>query len=160
MAVFAKYDGIDGEAADATHRKWIDVLSVDWGAHRAGGGATGQGRRREAAALDDLTLTIEYEKAAPKLQEACLMGKVSPRLEIELTATYGGARQTYLKYELKNVTITAYQFHAEGNDEAGPPYVVVANSFEEVKVTYTEYDNAGKKKGTVETTYKVTRSRP
>ena len=39
MAVFAKYDGVDGESADANHDKWIDVLSNDWGSHKPGGGA-------------------------------------------------------------------------------------------------------------------------
>ena len=27
-AVFAKYDGVDGEARDKNHKKWIDVLSI------------------------------------------------------------------------------------------------------------------------------------
>ncbi len=155
MACFAKYDGIDGESTDDNHDKWIDVLSIDWGAHKPGGGATGQSRRRGAAVVEDLTLTIEYEKCSPKLQEKCLMGEIIPKLEIELTSTYGGARATYLKYELKNVLVTSFQTNASGNDEAGPPTVVIGNNFEEVKVTYTEYDDTGSKKGNVETSFKV-----
>ena len=155
MAVFAKYDGFDGESKDENHDKWIDVLSIDWGMHKPGGGMTGQSRRRGAAVVDDLTLTIEYEKAAPKLQEKCLKGEIIPLLEIEQTATYGGARATYLKYELKNVMVTSFNFNASGNDEAGPPTVVVANNFEEVKVTYTEFDETGGSKGNVETEFKV-----
>ncbi len=27
---YAKYDGIDGEATDSHHDKWIDILSVDF----------------------------------------------------------------------------------------------------------------------------------
>jgi type VI secretion system secreted protein Hcp len=155
MAAFAKFDGIDGESKDSKHDKWIDVLSIDWGAHKPGGGATGQTRRRGAAVVEDLTLTIEYEKAAPKLQDKMLKGEVIPKLEVELTSTYGGARATYLKYEFKNVTITSYQFGASGNDNSGPPTVSIANNFEEVKVTYTEFDDAGKSKGKVETEFKV-----
>ena len=150
MAVFAKYDGVDGESKDAKHDKWIDVLSLDWGSHKPGGGATGQSRRRGAVIVEDLTLTIEYEKAAPKLLEKVLKGEVIPKLEIEQTATYGGARATYLKYELKNVMVTAFQTNASGNDAAGPPTVVMSNNFEEIKVTYTEYDDAGSSKGNVE----------
>jgi len=155
MAVFAKYDGVDGESKDSNHDKWIDVLSVDWGVHKPGGGATGQTRRRGAAVVDDMTLTIEYEKAAPKLQEKCLKGEIIPKLEVECTATYGGARETYLKYELKNVMVTAIQVNASGNDEAGPPTVVMQNNFEEIKVTYTEFDDEGSSKGNVETEFKV-----
>ena len=90
MAAFAKYDGIDGESDDANHGKWIDVLSIDWGAHKPGGGMTGQSRRRGAAVVEDMALTVEYENAAPKLQEKCLEGEVIPKLEVERTATYGG----------------------------------------------------------------------
>jgi len=155
MAVFAKYEGVDGESKDSNHDKWIDVLSVDWGVHKPGGGATGQSRRRGAAVVEDMTLTIEYEKAAPKLQEKCLKGSIIPKLEVECTATYGGARETYLKYELKNVMVTAVQVNASGNDEAGPPTVVMQNNFEEIKVTYTEFDDEGTSKGNVETEFKV-----
>ena len=155
MAAFAKYDGIDGEATDANHTKWIDVLSMSWECTRPSGGATGQSRRRGAAAVEDVNLTIGYDKAAPKLQEKCLKGRIIPKLEIELTSTYGGARATYLKYELKNVMITSYQINASGNDEAGPPTVVVGNNFEEIKVTYTEYDDEGRSKGNVESTHKL-----
>ena len=155
MAAFAKYEGIDGESKDSNHDKWIDVLSVDWGVHKPGGGATGQSRRRGAAVVEDMTLTIEYEKAAPKLQEKCLKGGIIPKLEVECTATYGGARETYLKYELKNVMVTAVQVNASGNDEAGPPTVVMQNNFEEIKVTYTEFDDEGSSKGNVETEFKV-----
>ncbi len=157
MAAFAKYDGIDGESQDANHDKWIDVLSLDWGAHRPGGGSTGQSRRRGAAIVEDMVLTIDYEKASPKLLEKCLKGEVIPKLEIELTATYGGARATYLKYEMQNVMMTSYQINASGNDEAGPPTVVVGNNFEVIKVTYTEFDSAGSSQGNVETEHKVER---
>ena len=155
MAAFAKYEGIDGESDDANHGKWIDVLSIDWGAHKPGGGMTGQSRRRGAAVVEDLSLTMEYEKASPKLQEKCLKGEVIPKLEIETTATYGGARATYLRFELKNVMVTSYQMHASVNDDVGPPTVVIGNNFEEVKVTYTEYDREGSSKGNVETEFKV-----
>lgn len=155
MAVFAKYDGFDGESKDENHDKWIDVLSIDWGIHRPGGGATGQSRRRGGAVVEDLMLTIEYEKAAPKLQEKCLKGEIIPLLEIEQTSTYGGARATYLKFELTNVMVTSFQVNASGNDEAGPPTVTAGNNFEKIKVTYTEYDDTGASSGNVETEYEV-----
>ena len=51
--------------------------------------------------------------------------------------------------------VTSFQYNASGNDEAGPPTVVVGNNFEEVKVTYTEYDDTGSSAGNVETEFKV-----
>jgi len=154
-AAFIKYDGIDGEATDSKHDKWIDVLSVDWEAHKPGGGETGQSRRRGGVILADMTLTMEFEKSSVKLLEKLLMGEVIPKLEIELTANYGGSRATYLKYELTNVMITSFQMNAIGYDETIPPTVVIGNNFETIKVTYTEFDEAGSSRGNVETEYRV-----
>lgn len=154
MSAYAKYDGIDGEAEDKDHTAWIDILSIDWGAHKPGGGATGQSRRRGAAVVEDVTLTMEYEKSSPKLQEKCLMGEIIPKLEMDLTSTYGGSRATYLHIELTNVMVTSYQINASGNDEV-PPTVVMANNFEEIKVEYTQFDDKGKSQGNVDTAFKV-----
>jgi len=156
MAIFAKYDGVDGESTDANHDKWIDVLSIDWGSAKPGGGATGQSRRRGSVVVEDMRLTMEYEKSTPKLLEKLNKGEVIPKVDIEQTANFGGSRATYLKYELKNVQVTSFDVNASGNDES-PPTVTIANNFEEYKVTYTEYDGEGEKKGNTETTWKVTK---
>lgn len=158
MAIFAKYDGVDGESADANHDKWIDVLSIDWGSSKPGGGATGQSRRRGGVIVEDMWLTMEYEKSTPKLLEKLNMGEVIPKVEIEQTANFGGSRATYLKYELKNVQVTAFDVNASGNDES-PPSVSIAMNFEEYKVTYTEYDGEGNMNGNVETTWNVKKGR-
>lgn len=153
MAIFAKYEGIDGESKEANHQGWIDIYSLDWGAHKPDT-AIGSGRRRSTAIVEDFVLTMEYGKAAPKLQEMCLRGKIIPKLEVELTTTYGDVRTTYLKYELKNVAILSFQTNAEGSDEVAPA-VIVANNFEELKVTYTEYNASGSSLGDVESKYKL-----
>ena len=154
MGYFAKYDGVDGESDDGNHGKWVDIISIDWGAQKPGGGATGASRRRGAAIIEDLTITMEYEKASPKLQEKCLKGEVIPKLEIELTRMFPAGQATYLRYELKNVMVTSFDF--SGIEESGErPILTVNNNFEEVKVTYTEYDEDGKSQGNVEFEYKV-----
>jgi len=152
LPVFAKYDGIDGESQDANHDKWIDVLSIDWGTmHKE----SAKKNRAATNVIQDMVITMDFEKASVKLLEASFFGKVIPKLEIEQTANFGGARATYLKYELTNVQVTAFDVNASGNDEAGPPTVVVGNNFEEIKVTYTEFDDTGGVKGNAETTWKV-----
>jgi type VI secretion system Hcp family effector len=153
MAGFAKYDGVDGESLDANHQGWVDLLAFDWAAG-AGEALTGASRRRGSAEVEDFNIVLAYEKAAVKLQEGLFRGKVFRRVEVELTATYGGARATYLRYELKNVTVTSYQVNASGSEDDGPPIVAVANRFEEIKVTYTEYDPTGNTLGNVESEYK------
>lgn len=154
MALFIKFDGIDGEAKDKDHKGWSDILSLSWGLHRAGSGATGQTRRRGVVTVEDVVCTKEYDKSSPKLAEAVCTGKVFPKVEIHDTSTYGEARATFLKYELKNVMVTSYQTSAAGAGDAVPTESMSLN-FEEVKQTYIEYDSKGSKKGNVEMTWKV-----
>lgn len=155
MALFIKFDGVDGEANDKDHKSWCDVLSFSWGMHKAGSGATGQSRRRGVVTVEDVVVTKEYDKSSPKLSEAVCVGKVFPKVEIHNTATYGdGARATYLKYELKNVMVSSCNVSAASSGDAVPTETFSLN-FEEVKQTYVEYDAKGGKKGNVEMTWKV-----
>jgi type VI protein secretion system component Hcp len=87
--------------------------------------------------------------------EKCLKGEVIPKLEIEFTATYGGTQATYLRWIMEEVIISSFQTNASGNNEAGPPTVVIGNNFEEIKMTYTEYDRERKSKGNVEVEFRV-----
>lgn len=150
---FAKYDGVDGESNDANHQDWVDILGFEWGASKPGSGATGASRRRGAAEVKEFVIQFDYEKASVKVLEKLLRGEVIPKLEIELAANFGGQRVTYLKYEMKNVQVTAYD--VGGVADGTLPMVTVANNFEEIKVTYTEIDNEGGVAGTVETSWKV-----
>jgi type VI secretion system secreted protein Hcp len=154
MALFIKFDGVDGEAQDKDHKGWIDVLSFSWGIHRAGGGATGQTRRRGVATVEDVVVNKEYDKSSPKLAEAVCTGKVFPKVEIHDTTTYAENRATYLKYELKNVLVTSHAVNGSSGGDAVPTETMSLN-FEEIKQTYVEYDAKGNKKGNVEMTWKV-----
>ncbi len=151
-AAYLKFDGVDGEATDANHDKWIDLLSFQQTISRESSAASGSTRQRGAAVFGDIVLTKQLDKSTPKLQEAIASGKVFPSVEFELAADYGGSRATYLKYELKNVMVTSYSISGSAD---GVPTEQLSLNFEEIKVTYTEFDSSGASKGNVETTWKV-----
>jgi len=154
MALFIKFDGVDGECNDKDHKGWSDLLSMSWGLHKAGAGATGQTRRRGVATIEDVVCTKEFDKSSVKIAESVCSGKVFPKVEIHDTATYAENRATFLKYDLKNVLVTSQSVSAAGAGDAVPTESFSLN-FEEVKQTYTEYDAKGSKKGNVEMTWKV-----
>ena len=105
--------------------------------------------------MEDITCTKELDKASPKLAESVCKGKVFPKVEIHLTASITDAgRVTYYAYELKNVMVSSYNVSGSGQSEDVPVEDWSLN-FEEIKVTYTENDSKGKKKGNVEYTWKV-----
>ena len=167
-AVFIKFDGIDGEvqgnAQDNKHKEWIEVLSLsarmDLNPMAV---SAGSAQPRADIAHDDFILTKTVDKASAKLAEAVCKGKVFPKVEIEMTSTYGGSegsggyggsRATYLKYELKNVMVTSYSVSGSGNSGELVKETIALN-FEEVKVTYTENDSSGASKGNIETQHKI-----
>ncbi len=155
MAAYIKFDGVDGEAIDKDHKGWSDIDSFSQGLAQPGGAATGATRRRGDVIMDDLVIAKELDKASPKLAEAVCKGKVFPKVEIHLTASYTDTgRVTYYAYELKNTMVTSYNINGSGQSEAVPMENVSLN-FEEIKVTYTENDEAGKKKGNIEYSWKV-----
>ena len=155
MALFIKFDGVDGEAKDDAHKGWSDLLSFSWGLHKAGAGATGQTRRRGVVTVEDVVCTKEYDKSSPKLAEAVCSGKIFPKVEIHNTTTYGdGNRAVFMKIEMKNVMVSSQSVAAAGAGDAVPSESFSLN-FEEVKQTYIEYDAKGGKKGNVEMTWKV-----
>ena len=120
-----------------------------------GSAATGPTRRRGDVICEDIQIAKELDKASPKIAEAVCKGKVFPKVEIHLTASYTDAgRVTYFKYELKNVLVTSYNISGSGQSEDVPTENCSLN-FEEIKVTYTEADSSGKSKGNVEYQWKV-----
>ena len=154
-AAYIKFDGVDGEAQDKDHKGWSDLATFSQGITQPGGGGTGPTRRRGDVVLDDIVVVKELDKASPKLAEAICKGKVFPKVEIHVTASYTDAgRVTYYSYELKNVQITSYAISGSGQSEDVPTEQMSLN-FEEIKVTYTETDSKGNSKGNVEYSWKV-----
>jgi len=154
MAAYIKFDGIDGEAQDKDHKSWTDLAAFSQLITKPGAG-TGATRRRGDVVLEDLHCTKELDKSSPKIAESVCKGKVFPKVEIHLTASYtDSGRITYYAYELKNVQVVSYDISGSGQADDVPMENFSLN-FEEIKVTYTENDNTGKKKGNVEYTWKV-----
>lgn len=72
--------------------------------------------------LDDSQSFRTWEPPVAEVSslETADSGEVIPKLEIERTANYGGSRATYLKYELTNVQVTAFDVNASGNNGNSP----------------------------------------
>jgi type VI secretion system secreted protein Hcp len=146
-AAFIKFDGVDGEATDQDHKDWINLLSFSHSITR-GDTPSDSTRTRAAATIGDIVVAKEMDKSSPKLAEAALSGMKFPIVEFHMASNSG----TYLKYELTNVMVTSYSVSGAADDR---PTEEITLNFEEIKVTYTEYDTAGKKKGNVEYSWKV-----
>lgn len=136
--MYIKLPDIDGESVDENHDKWIDVLSIDWGAHKPTAGKNTE-RRRSDVILEDLTMTKEYDASSPKIMLACANGTHFPSVELEAPER-PGAQATYMKYKLKNVMITSYSIDATGER----PMETLTMTYE--KVEATEIDESSRVK--------------
>lgn len=147
-AVFIKFDGVDGEASDKNHEKWIDVLSFSQQISREQNFDSGAARQRSSVTFGDIMVVKELDKSSPKLAESLFMGKVFPKVEIHLVSIGG----TYLAYELTNVMVTSYSISGDADDR---PTEEFSFNYEEIKVAYTEMSSDGKSKGKVEYSWKI-----
>ncbi len=146
-AAYMKFDGVDGEAVDKDHQSWSDLVSFQHSITRGDPGSDTT-RQRASATLGDVVVVKELDKASPKLAESILSGKVFPKVELHLASSAG----TYFTYELKNVMVTSYSISGGADDI---PMEEFSLNFEEIKVTYTEMDSDGNKKGNIEYSWKV-----
>ena len=150
-AIYADFEGIDGESKSDDHDKAVEILSFNFNLHSPSA-SVGATRRRGDVVLEDIILVKRIDKATPKLQEAVAMGRVITVVEIEFTKRVDGTEVTYLRYELKNVMVTSYQSTV---DACGLAYDNLTLNSEEVKITYTEIGEDGSKMGNVEWSWKV-----
>jgi type VI secretion system secreted protein Hcp len=158
-AGYVKFDGVDGESQVAGHAGESDVLSWSWGIAREEGGGTGSTRRRGAAVVDDLVITKELDKASVKILEACLQGRIFPKVTLTLEqSSAAGAAFTYLVIEMTGVAVAS--FSTAGESGGGRPTESIALNFDEVKVTYSLQKPDGTSGGNVETTWQIEEGTP
>lgn len=153
-AAFLKVGDIKGESQDADHKNWSDIISFSQAITTPTSVDDAASRRRGSVVLEDIVVTKELDAASPKLAEAVLTGEVFPEAKIHLAKSTGERRQVYYTYELKNIRVTSYSVNGNTDDDPVAVEDITLN-FEEIKVTYTELDETGKKKGSVEYTWNV-----
>ena len=143
---FIKFEGIDGESNNNTRRGWSDVESFnqELGSNLS---ITAITRTRGATSLGKtISIVKKIDKSSPKIMEALTMGRIIPLVEIEISIS----DNVIYKYELRNVAVTKYNVTGE---ELNLPSEEITIRFEQQRVIYTEYDNVGKPKGSIETEY-------
>ena len=107
-AVFIKYDGVDGESADANHDKWIDVLSIDWGTTSSTDGDPG---------VSLVELHTQVGKATPKLFLACAEGSHVAREKLEICDGRGRNQECYFRANFEEITFLEQNLHLDTTEK-------------------------------------------
>jgi type VI secretion system secreted protein Hcp len=139
--VFLDIPGIPGESAVVGHVGSIEVLSWSWGVQQTLTTVAGNVVVR-GPLTGQVVLVKHIDKATPLLFTKCSLGQTIPLVTVQLVR-YDG--QTYMKYDLKNVLITAIT-HADTNGDGAPDEKIELN-LGGGTLTYTQFDATGKSLG-------------
>lgn len=157
--LFMKIEGVEGESQDREHMDWIELLSFSQGQYLSPSSTAPGGATRGTLIFEELAVKKTLDKSSPKLAEACCNGTIFPKVEIHLTRPIaGGAPLTYCTFELKKAIVASY--HIEGSTQDVVPNESLSLNFEEIKVVYTQFDSAGRPKGTVQYSWNIKANRP
>ena len=151
---FLKLDGIEGQAADAKHEKWLDLLSFSHGALQninIQAGADVQGRGQYIP----FTFTHLVDKATPKLQLSCMKGEVIKNAKFEYCRVLGGTQTPVYELTLNSVRVAKTEIKTiNPNPEdasSQQPVEEVQLVAAEIIVKVTPIKPDGSKDGAIET---------
>jgi type VI secretion system secreted protein Hcp len=141
MAIYLKYEGIDGEATHENHKKWIDVGSMQFGVGRGISTPSGSTANREASepSVSEVTITKAMDGASTSLFTESATGAVGKKVEIHLVST-GSPGNTYVEYTLTNALISGYSVSTGGDR----PSESVSINFTKMEFKFIPYDDKNK----------------
>ena len=153
MAIYLKYEGIDGEATHDTHKKWIDVQSLQFGTGRGISTPAGSTANREASEpnISEVVITTQLDGSSPKLFTESVTGTAGKKVEIHLVST-GNPGNTYVEYVLTNALISGYSVSSGGDR----PSESLSINFTKIEFKFIPYDDKNKGGTPVTVNYDLT----
>ncbi|BCH35554.1 hypothetical protein MesoLjLc_74840 [Mesorhizobium sp. L-8-10] len=141
MAIYLKYEGIDGEATHDKHQKWIDVSSLQFGVGRGISTPTGAAANREASepSISEVVVTKQLDGSSTALFTESATGAVGKKVEIHLVNT-GSPGNTYVEYTLTNALISGYSLSSGGDR----PTESISINFTKIEYKHIPYDDKNK----------------
>jgi type VI secretion system secreted protein Hcp len=120
MAIYLKFDGVQGDVTTKGFEKQIEILSFNFGANRNIKTAARKDNSRESDEphLSEVSLVKLWDAASsPKLFEEAVGGKLNHKATLTFTTTSDGAVEKYLEIELSDTAISGFQMSDGGDDK-------------------------------------------
>lgn len=135
MAVdmFIKIDTVDGESADAKHKKDIDVLAWSWGASQSGTTHSGTGGGAGKVSVQDLSFTKYVDAASHALLLACCNGKHYDKAVLVVRKA-GEDPLEYIKITMEELIVSSISTGGSGGEDRLTENVTL--NFAKVKFEY------------------------
>jgi type VI secretion system Hcp family effector len=156
---YLKFTGVQGEVTVEGYEGWSDFISV---VQRIAPTETTRGvatRVGDIPEFQQIALVKPLDKASLKIAERALRRIPTETVEIEWVVNFGGDLKPYYRYELEDVTVVEYSSKGLGEPYSnqgwdGQIKEQIVLDFDEITVTYWEYDEFGNPLGAVEYSWK------
>jgi type VI secretion system secreted protein Hcp len=138
LAIYMKWDGIDGAVTTKEYEKWIELNSFQFGVGRAIGTAARGAATREASepSISEITVSKRLDKSSTKLFMDAVAGDLSATVKFKFTTTTKDKVDTYLAFELSNCGVSGHSISSGGD----APMETLSLNFTKIMFTYTERD--------------------
>jgi type VI secretion system secreted protein Hcp len=150
MAIYMKYDGINGAVTHKGHEKWIEVTSFSFGVGRGISTPVGSAADRESSApsISEVVVTKEMDAASTELFKQSTAGADGKTVEICFVST-GDPGTTFAKYTLEDTLISGYSVSGGGER----PSESISLNFTKVMFEMTSHDDKNKADSPIRVSY-------
>lgn len=157
---FIKIDGIPGECTDDKHKDWIEITSFNWDLTQPASATASNagGSSAERVNISPIQIAHLFDKASPKLYEACCKGTHIKEATIHLNRA-GGNKMLYGEILLKQVLVSSVNVSgSHGSDFPTEQVTLSAGSY---VWKYNQQDKqSGQSTGTVSAGWDLTLNKP
>ena len=156
MAIFLKYEGLDGEVTAVGYQKWVECQSLQFGVGRGISIGSGGGSKREASAtsLSEFVITKTMDSFDQLMLKEAIGGE-SKKVEIHITQTDGkGKNVAFQKYKLERVLISSYSLSSGG----ARPNISASFSYAAIDSEYLNIDDKFASETTGHLTYDISKA--
>lgn len=134
MAIYVKFDGINGSVTTSGYQQWIALSDFQWG-YQAG--SRGVAEHSREVTVSNVTLKMRAEQASVDLAQKGLSRAVLSKVQIAFTTTGKDSVKPYQTYDLTNAMVESYSVTG-GND--GVPVETFGLSFQKVTFKVASLD--------------------
>ena len=143
MAIYAKFEGINGSATDENHSGWCELEDVSFDTTRRVKNKVGSGQSRDIAmpTIGAIEITKVADKSSPYLLQQMLKGEAISQVQINLCQTGNTGSQPYAKYILNDVLVSQFKEKTSSIGNVGQEYLVL--NFTKIQKTFIPFDASG-----------------
>jgi type VI secretion system secreted protein Hcp len=118
LAIFMKYEGIEGESEVRGKRGFVELLSLTFGAARSMSAVKAGARGDAEVQIQEVACTRQADSISALLFNECVVGDMAKKVEVEFLRTGPNNKPiTFMAYTFENCGISAYSI---GGGEGTP----------------------------------------